>query len=100
MNADPYIPLPTENDNKPLVITQLMMLWIIWGTGLTAGFFAFIGEHLARKMAWKSLPVADYAHTATYQNYRVFRIEQVLGPKLIFVTGLVIFVTAVARLVG
>ena len=51
MNADPYIPLPKENDNKPLVMTQLMMLWIIWGSGLTAGLFAFVGEHVARKIA-------------------------------------------------
>ena len=53
INADPYIPLPKESDNKPLVITQLMMLWIIWGSGLTAGLLAFFGEHLARKIAKK-----------------------------------------------
>ena len=47
MNADPYIPLPKENDNKPLVMTQLMMLWIIWVGGLAAAIFAFFGEFIA-----------------------------------------------------
>ena len=47
MNADPYIPLPKENDNKPLVMTQLMMLWIIWVGGLTAGILGFFGEFIA-----------------------------------------------------
>ena len=47
MNAEPYIPQPKENDNKPLVNVQLMMLWLIWVSGLTAGLFAFFGEFMA-----------------------------------------------------
>ena len=47
MNAEPYIPQPKENDNKPLVNVQLMMLWLIWVSGLTAGLFAFFGELMA-----------------------------------------------------
>ena len=44
MNAEPYIPQPKENINKPLVFMQLAMLWLIWISGLTAGIIAFFGE--------------------------------------------------------
>ena len=44
MNAEPYIPQPKENVNKPLVFMQLMMLWLMWISGLTAGIIAFFGE--------------------------------------------------------
>ena len=44
MEAEPYIPLPKENVNQPLVFNQLLMLWIIWVGGLTAGLFALFGE--------------------------------------------------------
>ena len=47
MEAEPYIPLPKENVNQPLVFDQLMMLWIIWVGGLTAGIFAFFVEFMA-----------------------------------------------------
>ena len=47
MEAEPYIPLPKENINQPLVFNQLMMLWIIWVGGLAAGIFAFCGEFIA-----------------------------------------------------
>ena len=50
MEAEPYIPLPKENVNQPLVFDQLMMLWIIWVGGLTAGIFAFFGEIIAGKI--------------------------------------------------
>ena len=76
MNEDPYIPLPKENDNKPLVITQLLMLWIIWGSGLTAGLFAFVGEHVARKIAWNSMPVADSPHAQQHFNKVMLPIEE------------------------
>ena len=47
LNADPYIPLPKQNDNKPLVFEQLIMLWLISGLTLTAGLFVFFGELIA-----------------------------------------------------
>ena len=47
MEAEPYIPLPKENVNQPLVFDQLMMLWIIWVGGLSAAIFAFSGEFIA-----------------------------------------------------
>ena len=47
MEAEPYIPLPKENVNQPLVFDQLMMLWIIWVGGLAAAIFAFFGEFIA-----------------------------------------------------
>ena len=48
INAERYQPLPKQNNNKPLVITQLMMLWLIWLSGLTVGLFVFFGEFTAR----------------------------------------------------
>ena len=50
MEAEPYIPLPKENVNQPLVFNQLIMLWIIWVGGLTAGIFAFFGEFIAGRI--------------------------------------------------
>ena len=50
MNAEPYEPQPKENVNKPLVNVQLMMLWLIWVSGLAAGTFAFFGELMAEGM--------------------------------------------------
>ena len=47
MDAEPFIPLPKENVNKPLVNVQLMMLWLIWVSGLGAGLLVFIGEVMA-----------------------------------------------------
>ena len=76
MEAEPYIPLPKENVNQPLVFDQLMMLWIIWGSGLTAGLFAFVGEHVARKIAGKSLAVADSPHTQQHFNKVMLPIEE------------------------
>ena len=57
MNADPLIPLPIENDNKPLVFTQLSMLWLIWVSGLIAGVLAFFGELVGRVIAKKPMPI-------------------------------------------
>ena len=51
MNAEPYIPQPKENDNKPLVNVQLLMLWILWASGLAAGLLAFLGELMAGGLA-------------------------------------------------
>ena len=51
MNAEPYIPQPKENVNKPLVFVQLMMLWLIWVSGLAAGLFVFFGELMAKGIA-------------------------------------------------
>ena len=50
MNAEPLIPLPKENNNKPLVIIELMMLWLIWASGLIAGLFLFILEQIVGHM--------------------------------------------------
>ena len=47
MEAEPYIPLPKQRVNQPLVFDQFMMLWIIWVGGLTAGILAFFGEFIA-----------------------------------------------------
>ena len=47
MDAEPYIPLPTKNVDKPLTIMQLTGLWFIWGIGLSVGIFVFLGEFLA-----------------------------------------------------
>ena len=44
MNADPYIPLPKQNKNKPLVLEQLIMVWMISISGLTIGLSVFFGE--------------------------------------------------------
>ena len=60
MNADPLIPLPIENDNKPLVFTQLSMLWLIWVSGLIAGVLAFLGELVARVIAKKLMPITGH----------------------------------------
>ena len=47
MEADPYIPLPEQNENKPLVFEQLIMLWLISVLSLTAGLFIFFCELIA-----------------------------------------------------
>ena len=47
LNAEPYIPLPKQNKNKPLELVQLIMLWIIYISGLAIGLFVFIGELVA-----------------------------------------------------
>ena len=46
MNAEPLIPLPKKNTDKPLNIRQLMGLWLIWGISITAGILVFLGEFL------------------------------------------------------
>lgn len=51
MNADPYIPLPKQNENEPLVFEQLIMLWFVWVSGLAVGLIAFFGELVAAKRA-------------------------------------------------
>ena len=55
MNAEPYIPLPKQNKNKPIVSTQLMMLWLIWLSGLIAGLLIFFGEVMAMKLGNQSM---------------------------------------------
>ena len=47
MNAEPYIPLPKKNKNKPLVLEQLIMLWIISISGWAIGLLVFFGELVA-----------------------------------------------------
>ena len=51
MEADPYIPLPKQNENKPLVFEQLIMLWLISVLSLTAGFLIFFCELIAGAFA-------------------------------------------------
>ena len=51
LNAEPYIPMPKQNKNKPLVLEQLIMLWIISISGLAIGLFVFFGELLAGSFA-------------------------------------------------
>ena len=54
MNAEPYIPLPKKNKNKPLVLEQLIMLWIISISGLAIGLLVFFGELAAGGFAKQS----------------------------------------------
>ena len=51
MNKEPLIPLPKENNNKPLVAIQLMMLWLIWGSSLIVGIFLFLVELVLGQIA-------------------------------------------------
>ena len=51
MEADPYIPLPKQNENKPLVFEQLIMLWLISVLSLTAGLLIFLCELIAGAFA-------------------------------------------------
>ena len=47
LNAEPYKPLPKQNQEEPLELVQLIMLWIIYISGLSIGLFVFIGELVA-----------------------------------------------------
>ena len=44
MNAEPLIPLPTKNTDKPLNIRQLMGLWFIWCISIAAGILVLLCE--------------------------------------------------------
>ena len=46
MNAEPLIPLPKKNTDKPLNVRQLMGLWFIWGISAAAGILVFLTEFL------------------------------------------------------
>ena len=50
-NKERFIPLPKANNNKPLVAIQLMMLWLIWGSGLIVGIFLFLVELASGQVA-------------------------------------------------
>ena len=72
MNAEPYDPQPKEYVNKPLVIVQLMMLWLIWISGMGAGLLAFFGELMAartaeslRQIAWPRQRLDNTLHPMT-----------------------------------
>ena len=61
MNGEPFIPLPKQRHNKPLMPVQLLMLWLMWACGVTAGLIVFLVELKAgvkerhkevRKIAW------------------------------------------------
>ena len=47
MNAEPYEPLPKQNTDNPLGLVELIMLWIIYISGLAIGLLIFIGELVA-----------------------------------------------------
>ena len=51
MNAEPLIPLPKQRHNEALKPVQLIMLFLLWGFGLTIGVLAFLVEHAARVKA-------------------------------------------------
>ena len=45
MNKETLISLPKKSSsNEPLTLTQLIMLWMIWVCGMTAGMLAFLVE--------------------------------------------------------
>ena len=47
MNAEPLIPLPKQRHNEALKPVQLIMLFLLWGFGLTIGVFVFTVERAA-----------------------------------------------------
>ena len=48
MNKVPFIPLPKVRVGVALEPVQLIMLWMIWGGGITLGMMAFIFEQIFR----------------------------------------------------
>ena len=72
LNAEPYIPLPKKNKNKPLVLEQLIMLWIICISGLAIGLFVFMCELVAGCFA---------KHLKQKQAGRTNRQDQALKPS-------------------
>ena len=68
LNADPYIPLPKQNENKPLVFEQLIMLWLISVLTLTAGLFVFFGELIAGGFAKRTKK-----HAGATQQVNIFQ---------------------------
>ena len=72
LHTEPYIPLPKQNINKPLVLVQLIMLWIIYFSGLAIGLFAFIGELVAGCFA---------KHLKQQQAGRTKRQDHALNPS-------------------
>lgn len=76
MDAEPDIPMPKENDGKPLIFVQLIMLWLIWTSGLAASGLAFLGELVAVAIAKRLRPKAGprqgqgiaSEHTTAWEN--------------------------------
>ena len=62
MDAEPDIPLPKENDGKPLFFVQLIMLWLLWTSGMVASGMAFLGELMAIAIAKRLRPMAGPRH--------------------------------------
>ena len=44
MNAEPLIPLPKVRINEAFGAEQLIMLWLIWASGITLGTLVFLFE--------------------------------------------------------
>ena len=88
MDAEPYIPLPTKNVDKPLTIMQLTGLWFIWGIGLTVGILAFLGEFLAGIKAKKpkNREVENIAWARQWQDFIIFP-KKKINHQAIEVTG-------------
>ena len=58
MDAEPDIPLPKENDGKPLFFVQLIMLWLFWTSGMAASGMVFLGELMSTAIARRLRPMA------------------------------------------
>ena len=44
LNAEPLIPVPKVRINEAFTVEQLIMLWLIWASGVTLGTLAFMFE--------------------------------------------------------
>ena len=44
MNKIPLIPLPKQSEDEPLKPIQLVMLWLIWASGILLSLVAFLIE--------------------------------------------------------
>ena len=58
MDAEPDIPMPKENDGKPLFFVQLIMLWLFWTSGMAASVMVFLGELMAIAVSKRLRPRA------------------------------------------
>ena len=78
MNAEPLIPLPKKNTDKPLNIRQLMGIWFIWGVSITAGVLVFLSEILVgiRAKHQKNLTIEKGATLGKIQEKNRIRAAQ------------------------
>ena len=48
MTKMPLFPLPRQRESEGLINVQLVMLWIVWGGGLTIAVLSFLVELVTR----------------------------------------------------